>query len=166
MVPKMSISDEREPGPRSAERAVDALSGLPGQSSGGPPVPIMSRQTCLFDPTVLLGVCGEEEELLRQLCDDFKTYAPQRLAAVTDALRARDAVDLREAAHKLSGLLSAFSSFGGDVAGELEDLAASGKLEQTQPLVARLEALVGDMLPEVDRLTLASLRGGAASRTA
>ena len=115
---------------------------------------------------MLLGVCGEEEELLRQLCEDFKTYAPQRLAAVTDALRAQDATDLREAAHKLSGLLSAFSSFGGDIAGELEDLAASGKLEQTQPLVARLEALVSDMLPEVDRLTLASLRGGAASRNA
>jgi two-component system, sensor histidine kinase and response regulator len=162
----MSISDEQEPGPRNAESAAGASSGLSSQNSSEPPIPNAWRQTSLFDPAVPLGVCGEEEELLRQLCEDFKTYAPQRLVAVTDALSARDATDLQEAAHKLSGLLSAFSSFGGDIAGELEDLAASGKLEETQPLVARLEVLVTNMLPEVDRLTLASLRGGAAAPNA
>jgi HPt (histidine-containing phosphotransfer) domain-containing protein len=166
VVPEMSQSDEQELGPSKVKTAADASSGRSGDVSVGPHIPNPWRRTGLIDPDVLLAVCGEDEELLRQLCDDFKTYAPQRLAAVVDALRARDAADLREAAHKLRGVLSAFSSLGGDIAGEVEDLAASGKMEHAQPLVARLDSLMRDVLPQVDRLTLASLCGGAASRKA
>ena len=71
--------------------------------------------------------------------EDFQTYAPARLAEVGDALRDQDAPRLREAAHKLCGLLSAFSTVAGDVASDLEDHAALGRLDEARPLVGQLE---------------------------
>ena len=68
--------------------------------------------TSLLDPVVLLAACGDDEEGLRGLCEDFRTYAPARLAEVGEALRVQDAPRLREAAHKLRGLLSVFSTSG------------------------------------------------------
>jgi hypothetical protein len=46
-----------------------------------------------------------------------------------DALRERDAPRLRQAAHKFCALLFAFSTVAGNVASDLEDLAAAGQLE-------------------------------------
>ena len=72
--------------------------------------------------------------------------APARLAEVCDALRARDAPRLREAAHKLCGLLSAFSTAAGDVASDLEDHAARGQLDEARPLVERLETMARELI--------------------
>jgi len=59
------------------------------------------------------------------MCDDFRTYAPVRQAEVGSALRERDAERLRQAAHKFCPWLFAFSTVAGNVASELEDLAAT-----------------------------------------
>src|SRR4051794_18513136 len=66
-----------------------------------------------LDPITLLAACGSDGDGLRELCQDFRTYPPARLVEVGDALRAQDAPRLREAAHKLCGLLSAFSTVAG-----------------------------------------------------
>jgi HPt (histidine-containing phosphotransfer) domain-containing protein len=76
------------------------------------------------------------------------------LIAVQEALLDRDAPRLREAAHKLSGMASAFSTVAGGVASELEDHAEQGRVEKAQPLVARLETMVEELLRLVDGLTL------------
>ena len=72
---------------------------------------------------------------LRTMYEDFKTHMPARLAEVGDALRAADAPRLREAAHKICPLLSAFSTLAGDVASNLEDLATEGQVAEARPLV-------------------------------
>ena len=88
----------------------------------------------------------------------FQTHIPDHLAAVQDALCQRDASRLREAAHKLSGMLAAFSAIAGRVASELEDHAASGQLEEARPLVQQLEAMVHQLLLLVGGLSLETLR--------
>jgi PAS domain S-box-containing protein len=129
------------------------------------PVPRPTRQESedpirLLDPVVLLETCGDDEEGLRELCRDFRAFAPARLAAVHDALRAGDGPGLREAAHKLRGLLSAFSTSAGDLASDLEDLAARGQLVQPLPLplVERLEAMTQELMRQLDGLSLETLR--------
>jgi hypothetical protein len=69
-----------------------------------------------------------------------------------------DAPQLREAAHKLAGMVAAFSSVAGSVASELEDVAAQGQLDKARPLAARLEAMAGALLRLVSGLSLDALR--------
>ncbi len=112
----------------------------------------------LLDSAALLAACGDDAEGLRGLCEDFQAYAPARLTAVTDALRDRDAPRLREAGHKLCGLVSAFSTLAGNVAADLEEFAAAGRLDEATPLVARLEAMTRELIRQVDGVSLESLR--------
>jgi hypothetical protein len=112
----------------------------------------------LLDPVALLKACGDDAEELRRLCQDFQTYAPSRLAELGDALRDRSAPRLGQAAHKFSALLFVFSTAGGNVASDLEDHAARGQLEASQPLVERLEAMTGELMRLVGELSLDALR--------
>ena len=115
----------------------------------------------LIDPAVLLAACGDDAGL-HELCLDFQTYAPERLSKLSDAFRARDAPLLREAAHRLCGLLSVFSTAGGNLASELEDLAARGRLDEAKPLVARLGPMLRGLIREVDDISYEGLRSRAA----
>jgi hypothetical protein len=47
------------------------------------------------------------------------------------------------------------------VASELEDRAAQGQLEETRPLVARLETMAGELLRRASGLSLETLRAQA-----
>ena len=127
--------------------------GVPGR-----PRPEVGDRTSLLDPVVLLAACGDDAEGLHELCHDFQTYAPARLAEVGDALRDQDAPRLREAAHKLCGLLSAFSTVAGNLASDLEDHAAGGQLDEARPLVDRLETIAQELIRQVDGLSHESLR--------
>ena len=115
----------------------------------------------LIDPAALLTACDGDGEGLRAMCRDFQVYAPAWLAEASDALQARDAHSLREAAHKLCGLLSAFSTAAGGVAADLEDQAARGQLDEARPLVVRLESMVQELIPEVDNVSCEALRDRA-----
>jgi len=136
--------------------AIDRLAPAPGasrpvQSAAGEPV---SR----LDPIAVLRACGDDEEVLRVMCRAFQTYLPDRLAEVGAALRGRDAPRLREAAHKLCALLFEFSTVAGDVASDLEDHAAQGRLEEARPLVEQLEAMAQELLPLVGGLSIETPR--------
>ena len=128
--------------------AIDRLVRAPGGSHGvSPPGPRDTEERRhLLDPVALLTACGDDAEWLRGMCQDFQTYVPARLAEMGEALRDRDAPRLREAAHKLCALLSAFSTAAGDVASDLEDHAAQGRLEEARPLVEQLEAMARELL--------------------
>ena len=65
------------------------------------------------------------------------------------------------AAHKLCALLSAFSTVAGDVASDLEDQAAGGRLDECRPLVEQLEAMVRELIEQVDGLSIDVLRDQA-----
>jgi hypothetical protein len=92
------------------------------------------------------------------MCRAFQTYLPDRLAEVGDALGGRDSPRLREAAHKLCALLPAFSTAAGDVASDLYDHAAQGRLEEARPLVEQLEAMARELLGLAGGLSLETLR--------
>jgi two-component system sensor histidine kinase/response regulator len=130
-------------------------------SAHGVPQPIQSQaadNTGLINPAVLLAACGDDSDGLRRICEGFRSYVPSQLAEVGDALRAHDAPRLREAAHKLSGLLSAISTVAGAVASKIEDQAAGGQLEQCHRLVEQLEAIARELFDQVDGLSIETLR--------
>jgi two-component system, sensor histidine kinase and response regulator len=112
----------------------------------------------LLDPRALLAACGGDAVILGKICQAFRTGLPDHLTAVQVALRERDTVRLREAAHKLCGMVAAFSTVAGGVASDLEDNAAQGQLEEALPLVGRLETMVDELVRLVNGLSLATLR--------
>jgi two-component system sensor histidine kinase/response regulator len=115
----------------------------------------------LLDPAVLLAACGGDAVILEKICQAFRTRLPDHLRALQDALREQDASRLREAAHKLCGMVAAFSTAAGRVASELEDHAAQGHLEEAQALVGQLETMARELLRLVGELSLDALRDQA-----
>jgi hypothetical protein len=81
-------------------------------------------QQCTNDLTILVVACGGDTPLVRKMRQSGSARAPEQLAAIGDALRNQDAPHVHEADHKCCGLLSEFSTVAGDLAGNLEDLAA------------------------------------------
>jgi HPt (histidine-containing phosphotransfer) domain-containing protein len=112
----------------------------------------------LIDPMVLLAACGGDPAMLRKMCRTLHSLVPECLAAVRDALHDQDAPGLREAAHKFSGTLSAFSTVAGDQAADLEDLAARGMLNEALPLVERLNKCATELARLAGGLTVETLQ--------
>src|SRR5205085_4679109 len=77
----------------------------------------------LLDPRVLLAACGGDAAILEKICQAFRAGLPDHVTAIQDALQERDTVRLRQAAHKLCGMVAAFSTVAGGVASDLEDHA-------------------------------------------
>jgi two-component system sensor histidine kinase/response regulator len=111
----------------------------------------------LLDPRVLLAACGGDTVILEKICQAFCAHQPDHLTAVQDALREGNTIRLREAAHKLCGMVAAFSSVAGGVASELEDLAAQGLLEAARPLAGQLEMMTDELVRLVSNLSLENL---------
>jgi CheY-like chemotaxis protein len=116
----------------------------------------------LLDPPVLLAACGGDPAMLRKMCRSLQSRVPEYLAAIRDALDDQDALRLREAAHKFCGMLSAFSTVGGDQAADLEDLAARGMLLEALPVVETLDRCATELAWLADGLTIEMLRNLAA----
>jgi CheY-like chemotaxis protein len=112
----------------------------------------------LLDPVAVLTACGDDAEALRGMCRAFENYLPVRLTELGDALRAQDAPRLREAAHKLCALLYAFSTTAGNIASDVEEHAAQGRLAEAQPLVERLETMGQELLRLAAGLSIETLR--------
>lgn len=143
-------------------RAADLLAAIERAVFGGggssTARPDAGDHASLIDPVVLLAVCGGIAKLLGEMCRDFKSNVPSLWTEVGRALRDHDAPRLRKAAHKLHGMITAFSTVGGAVASDLEDLAARGQLEEARPLVERLGAMVRELIEQVDGLSIETLR--------
>jgi HPt (histidine-containing phosphotransfer) domain-containing protein len=112
----------------------------------------------LLDTKVLLAACGGDAVILERICQAFRARLPDHLKAVQDALLGQDAPRLREAAHKLCGMVAAFSTVAGGVASNVEDHAARGELEEARQMVGQLEAMAQDLMRLVDGLSLETLR--------
>ena len=70
-------------------------------------------------------------------------------------------MQLREAAHELSGVLAAFSTIGGNLASQIEDLAAAARLEECRPIVDVLVQKSQAIVRQIDGLTIEQLRSQA-----
>ena len=115
----------------------------------------------LLDPRVVLAACGDDAATLEKICQLLRARLPDHLMAVQDALRERDAVRLREAAHKLCGTVAPFSTVVGGVASDLEDQAVGGRLDECRRLVEQLQAMARELIEEVDGLSIEALRDQA-----
>jgi HPt (histidine-containing phosphotransfer) domain-containing protein len=141
----------------------DPPSKQPSDSSRAPrpsPLapPLVAPSPALLDAPVLLAACGGDPTLLGRMCQSFQARVPEQLAAIRDALRDQDTLRLREAAHKCCGTLSEFSTVAGDLAGNLEDLAAGAHLENAPPILEQLEAISRDVILQVNGLSIEALQ--------
>jgi PAS domain S-box-containing protein len=135
--------------------AIDRVIGLANPKS--------EPNSALLDPQVLMAACGGDPEIFESICKTFRTRLPDHLLAVEAALQDTNASQLREAAHKLCGMVAAFSSIAGGVASDLEDTAANGQIEESRPLVDRLETMTHELLSLTERLSFDWLRRQTAS---
>jgi two-component system, sensor histidine kinase and response regulator len=119
----------------------------------------------LLDPRVILAACGDDAAILKKICKTFRACLPDHLKAVQAALRDGDAPRLREAAHKLCGMVAAFSTLAGGVASQLEDHAAQGQVEEARPLVSKLDAMAEELMQLARGLSLETLREQAGRAT-
>jgi HPt (histidine-containing phosphotransfer) domain-containing protein len=85
---------------------------------------------------------------------------PGRLAEVSEALRDRNTPPLREAAHKLGGMVSSFSATAAESAALLGRLASEGRIEEAIQTHSRLTEIVGRLLAVLDTLSVEQLRQG------
>jgi PAS domain S-box-containing protein len=111
----------------------------------------------LLDPAALLAACDGDAELLRKMCQHFRTFVPGRLVEVSRALRDRDVSRVREAAHKLGGMVSSFSATAAEAAALLGRLASQGKMEEATQTHSQLTDLVGRLLSALDTLSVEQL---------
>ena len=112
----------------------------------------------LLNARVLLAACGGDAVILEKICQAFGAGLPEHLAEVQNALREQNAVRLCKAAHKLCGMVAAFSSEAGEVTSKIEDIAAQGQLDEARPLVAQLETMATELVRLTRALSLDSLR--------
>jgi hypothetical protein len=66
--------------------------------------------------------------------------------------------DVRESAHKLRGLVSAFSTAAADVAQRLEQMAAAGSLDGADELCADLGSVINELGPILANLSVEELQ--------
>ena len=117
------------PEPAKPVRAAEPFAAIDravlGEEVARPVEPDAAVRTGLLDPAALLAACDGDAELLRKMCRHFQTFVPGRLAELSEALRDRNALHLREAAHKLGAMVSSFSSIAAEAAALLGRLLQS-----------------------------------------
>lgn len=112
----------------------------------------------LLDARVLLAACDGNGVILRKILETLSAHLPAELSRAEACLRARDAAALREAAHRLAGMVSAVSTATATVASKLEDQTALGEMNEAPALLERLDEMIRDVLVEVERASIERLR--------
>jgi PAS domain S-box-containing protein len=109
------------------------------------PQPAASTPRGLLDPVTTLKVCDSDPALLARMVAVFELDAPAYLEKIEAAIRDRDAVGLRESAHRLRGLVSAFSSVTAETAALLEQIGAGGEVDKATAPFAILTTMIRDL---------------------
>jgi signal transduction histidine kinase/DNA-binding response OmpR family regulator len=112
----------------------------------------------LLDTRAILRAFDGQASLLEKLLPLFRQTLPGQMAAIRAALADGDFALLREAAHRLAGTVSAFSTSTADVALTLEDEAVSQEPESCAALVERLGSMCDALLESTATLTIDSLK--------
>jgi CheY-like chemotaxis protein/HPt (histidine-containing phosphotransfer) domain-containing protein len=143
-------------------RAADLFAAIDRAVSGvGAPRPVEPEEDVPggpIDEETLLAACDGDDELLRKMGRHFQAFVPGRLAEVGEALRDRDAARLREAGHKLGGMVSSFSATAAAAAALLGRLGSEGKIEEAMQTHSRLTEIVGELIAVLDTLSVEQLR--------
>lgn len=111
----------------------------------------------LLDPDILLASCDGDAEVLGRVIAALRTQLPMELGEAHARCAAGDAPGLRERAHRLHGMISTASTAVAMVASELEDEAASNRLETSAVLLGRLDAMTNALLTSLAELSIDDL---------
>ncbi len=111
----------------------------------------------ILDPRVLLSACGRDDEMLTKVIESFRQHLQIQLVLMREEVRQHDVLQLRETAHKLAGILSAFSTAAAGIASELEDLAAAGQRDEFPEAQRRLEEACEQLLRELNGVSISVL---------
>ncbi len=114
-----------------------------------------------IDAGALLEACGEDAVSLGKLCRALEAHLPRELSRVQQAILARNLAEVREAAHRLAGMLSAVSTAAGLTASELEDEAAAGRSVEVSDLFQRLARQTRGVLEALGSVSVERLRAHA-----
>lgn len=112
----------------------------------------------LIDAQALYAACGGDAKILTHLRAAFHASIPSEMRIAEDSLARGDVAGVREASHRLYGMLAAASSMVGDLASALEDEAAAGRAPEAQARFDRLKESLPALLAELDRITVDDLR--------
>jgi CheY-like chemotaxis protein len=123
---------------------------------------LAGRPETLLDPATLRAACDDDPTILRKLVQVFRANAPGALARVREAVQEGDARRLREATHRLRGLLSTFSAMAGAEAARLETMGDGGQLDEAASTLDGLAEMVGRLGPLLEGLSIEQLRHQAA----
>jgi PAS domain S-box-containing protein len=110
----------------------------------------------VLDAPLLMTACDGDGALLEQMIAVFRAGAPTHLNSVAGALAARNAMGVREAAHKLCGLVSPFSTTATEIAQRLEQTAEH--LDEAAGHYTRLAGLLQNLLPLLADLSVEELK--------
>jgi CheY-like chemotaxis protein len=143
-------------------RAAELFAAIDRVVAGkGDPRPVASDASVpskLIDSAALLAACDGDAELLRKMCQHFQTFVPDRLAEVSEALRSRNTPRLRQAIHKLGGMVSSFSTLAAEVAALVGRLGTEGKIEEATQNHSRLIEIVDWLISVIDTLSIEELQ--------
>ena len=117
-----------------------------------------SVDVSVIDASVLLAACGEDDAVLERLCLALRAQLPRELLRVEEAIRARDLTEVREAAHRLVGMIAVVSTEAGEIASELEDEAARGRAAEVSELFQRLARQTHGVLEALGGVSVERLR--------
>jgi PAS domain S-box-containing protein len=112
----------------------------------------------LLDAATLLTACDADPALLNQMIAIFRTDAPRHLNRMDAAVRDGNAIELRESAHKLLGLVSAFSTSASETVQQLEVAGAAGNLEGAAGACTTLAGMISELSPLLDQISVDELR--------
>jgi HPt (histidine-containing phosphotransfer) domain-containing protein len=116
------------------------------------------RPASLLDARVLLAACDGNGVILTKIVETLRAHLPPELLRAEACLQRQDAEALREAAHRLAGMVSAVSTAAASVASKLEDQAALGDLTEAPELIQQLDEMIRDVLVEVEHTTIEHLQ--------
>ena len=96
---------------------------------------------------------GQDAEFLRDLLKMFCAHRGEVMDRISVAIDNDAADDLREASHRLKGMLASFFSIhAADTTGKLELAGKSGNLETAAGLFSRLDGQIDVLCAAVDAL--------------
>ena len=123
---------------------IEAVLGISGKSSLGPDRPAEE----VLDWSEALRTVKGDRELLRVVVETFLDESPRLVSAIRQAIAEGNPSGLRIAAHTLKGSMRYFgSSEAFERAFLLEKMGQVGNLENTEALVAALEAEMARLIP-------------------